>query len=336
VSRGQGARVHVIVTCTKRKTRPPHPGLRVRDVRAPTAEARADAWIARLRAAAGDFVPARRLYAGDHWSVALSIPDAAPAALDVRLWVCSAGYGLIPVDAPLAPYSATFSQTHEDAVDRGIPGVPRYEAWSTWWTRIAGWEGPVPGEPRSFAALAAADPGASLLVIAAAPYLRALSGDLHDAVPALGDPGRLAIVSAAARHLRGLADHVVPFDDRLQQRLGGGDMSLNVRVARELLRQGVEPVRGELARAAEGLARDLERRGGPVRPPQTDAEVRAFIRAELERDPSARWTPLLRRLRDERGLACEQKRFRGLFKTTLAEHAAEPPSGGSPDPIAGG
>lgn len=321
--------MHVVVTCTKRKTRPPSAGLRLRETAAATPEARAEAWIARLRDAGGGFVPARDLYAGDHWRVALSIPDAAPA-LDVHLWVCSAGYGLLPAGTLIAPYSATFSDTHPDAVHRGLAGAPRAEVLRRWWGRLAEWEGPDPGRPRTLRALAEAHPGAALLVVASAPYLRALGGDLADARDALRGPDQLSIVSAAARHLSGLEESVVPFDDRLQRLLGGADMSLNVRVARELLRRVGEPRRSELARVAEGLGRGLERPEVPARTPQTDDQVRGFIHRELAARPAARWSPLLRKLRTELGLACEQKRFRQLFLETAAGDAVGTDPGGSP------
>jgi hypothetical protein len=321
VKRGEGAPVHVVVTCTKRKTRPPSAGLQLHETAAATPEARAEAWITRLHEATGDFVPARDLYAGDHWSVALSIPDAAPT-LDIRLWVCSAGYGLLPVDTLIAPYSATFSATHPDAVHRGLAGVPRAEVLRRWWEQLAQWEGPEPGRPRTLLALAEAHPDASLLIVASAPYLRALSADLADARKALRSPDKLSIVSAAARHLKGLAESVVPFDRRLQQVLRGADMSLNVRVARELLLNGAEPVRSSLAHHAELLSRGLKRRETIARPSQTDDEVRGFIRGELAARPQARWSPLLRKLRTELGLGCEQKRFKQLFLETAAENVA--------------
>ena len=329
MTRREGTRVHVVVTCTKRKTRSPLKGLRVREVEAPTPEARAEAWIDRLRGATGDVVPARELYAGDHWKVALSIPRSASPGLEVRLWVCSAGYGLLPVDAPIAPYSATFSDTHPDAVDRGFPGTRRSDARRTWWGRLATWDGPAPGVPRSLAGLADSDPDAALLIVAAAPYLRALSGDLGEAAGALRTSRQLSIISAAARHLSGLAGHVIPFDDRMQRLLGGADMSLNVRVTRELLRRGVQPLQPDLSREAEVMGRDLERREVPVRSPRTDEDVRRFIRGELGRDSTARWSPLLRKLRSELGQACEQKRFKRLFEETFAEHAEETPADGS-------
>ncbi len=322
MSRGGGAPVHVVVTCTKRKTRPPLPGLQLRDTEAATPEARAEAWITRLRDAAGGFVSARQLYAGDHWSVALSIPEAAPS-LNSQLWVCSAGYGLLPVAASIAAYSATFSNSHPDAVHRGFPGIRRSELLHRWWIQLARWEGPAPGQPRTLRALAEAHPDASLLVVASAPYLRALGGDLLEAGSALRRQDQISVISAGARDLGWLDEIVVPFDDRLQRVLGGADMSLNIRVARELLRRGAEPLRSELAREAEVLSRDLKRPEVLSRTPQTDDEVRLFIGHELSARPGARWSALLRKLRKELGLACEQKRFKQLFEQTAAEHAAE-------------
>ena len=48
-----------------------------------------------------------------------------------------------------------------------------------------------------------------------------------------------------------------------------------------------------------------------------DDEVLRFIHLELKKDPSAKCTRLLRRLRDS-GRACEQARFKGLFQEVTA------------------
>lgn len=320
-----GTTIHVVLTCTKGKTRPPLPSLSLGAVQGRTPEARAEAWIGRLQRHLPGSVTARELYSGDHWKVGRSIPaTAAAAGFDVRLWVASAGYGLIPVEAGLAPYSATFSVRHPDFVGLGMAGVRRGDAVGRWWMAVAAWKGPAPREPRSIRALAEADPAASVLVVASAPYLEAMRSDLAASADVLADWRQLAVVSAGGRDVEGLQRHALPFDGRLRQVVRGGDISLNVRVARELLQRGVAPRVDELSRAVQELGRGLQRPSAPVRSAQGDDNVRSFIREELRANPSARWSPLLRRFRSELGRACEQKRFRDLFHEVAGEAAPEP------------
>jgi hypothetical protein len=58
----------------------------------------------------------------------------------------------------------------------------------------------------------------------------------------------------------------------------------------------------------------------PKRVPATDTEVMSYIRAQLDRDPKARHTRLLREYRGA-GYACEQSRFRDLFHQVTKERA---------------
>ena len=60
------------------------------------------------------------MYAGEHWSVARGYPALHQPEEDIHLWVCSAGYGLIPVEAPIMPYHATLTPGQADSV----PGSP--------------------------------------------------------------------------------------------------------------------------------------------------------------------------------------------------------------------
>src|SRR5687768_9464542 len=99
--------INLVVTCAKRKSLPVADGLHLGKVlpEAPIQE-RAAAWLRRLQAHEGPTTSAAELYIGEQWFVLRDFLREAP---EVRLWVCSAGYGLVPGDAPVAGYSATFS-----------------------------------------------------------------------------------------------------------------------------------------------------------------------------------------------------------------------------------
>lgn len=317
--------VHIILTCTKRKTRPAAPGLELHGVRGATPELRAAAWIERLRAYEGNRLPVGDLYAGDHWRVGRSLERIAEKAGHRAVtWVCSAGYGLLALEAPVGPYSATFSSTHADAVARGWPGLPRPEAMRRWWETLSAWEGPVAKAPRTFREIAVRAPGAAMWIIASAPYLQATASDVVAAAEALVDPGRLAVFSAGARSVREVEPFRLPYDLRMREKVGGAAMSLNVRVARELLAAGCAFDRGALGAALGKRAAGLGRTAALKRPAMTDDEVIRFLRAQFDVDPALACTPLLRRLRDVEGRACEQKRFGELYRRVRRETAAGP------------
>jgi len=298
-------RVHVVVTCTNRKTRQVPADLHLRRVTGVRTGTRTRTWTTRLGEHTAQAVPAEELYAGEHWQMARRLPAIGAEGLTVSMWVCSAGYGLISFDTPVKPYAATFAAGHPDSVPGG-----REDA-RAWWDALADWKPGTNGAPRSIRALAAADRGAAVMLVLSAAYLSACRADVLAATDTLADPDRLTIISAGSRNDADLDEWLVPVDARLQHALGGARQSLNIRVARRLLADGVVD-RGE---ARDQIARTLA-----VQPPlptynrtrMTDSEVRAYVRQRLHRDPDAARTLLLRELRDS-GHACEQSRFARLF-----------------------
>src|SRR5437867_843027 len=109
--------LNLVVTCTDRKTRSVPKACMLRDVHGRSIEERVERWIERLEDGSEETLPAVDLYAGDHWSVARSLETVAVArGLEARVWIASAGYGLIPLRGLVRAYSATFSPGHADSV----------------------------------------------------------------------------------------------------------------------------------------------------------------------------------------------------------------------------
>lgn len=305
--------VNLVVSCSNRKTAAPSERLRLGSIRIGSVEHRAAEWIDRLESDPSETRPALQLYCGDHWSIASSLSKDGITTL-----VASAGYGLVPIDAPLKPYGATFDSRHEDRVVVRADSEPAQD--TAWWSALARWPGPCAGAPRTLAEIARRDPSSPLMVVASPPYLRAMKNDLQEAAANLKDPDLLSLFCAGTASLDDLDGHHVPCDARLQARVGGARQSLNARAARlalqnlpfDSLRASVMRKRiGEIA-SEQPEVPDLERT------PATDEEVREFLRAALRENEKAKHSPLLRVFRDS-GRACEQSRFATLFKEVYAE-----------------
>lgn len=306
--------INVVVTCTERKRRAPSRALQFRSL---AKSSKRSAWTQRLEQDPSDAGPAIDLYAGDHWTVVRGLDQVVrKSGARLQLWVCSAGYGLIPANAPVKAYSATFSAHKPDSVIARTALSRRQ-----WWSELADWRGPSKGQPRTLAALAARFPKAPLLFAGSDRYLDAVEDDLMAALDELRSSELLTIFSTGAKPSRGLADHLAPSSARLKPALGGGSMhSLNVR----LLRHAIAALTPERLRSDE-VARLFQRllKGAPEMPvhdrkPMTDDDLRSFIRAEFKKNARAKHSPLLRLLRDS-GRACEQKRFAEIFKQVKAE-----------------
>jgi hypothetical protein len=302
--RGRWATVHVIVTCANRMSRPIPAHLQLGQVPGRSPAERASRWIARLaEAGSAPQVPAVELYAGEHWSVAREFPTMHLPGEEIRLWACSAGYGLIPAEAPLMPHHATLTPGQADSV----PGP-----FDSWWSLLSQWPGPIPGHPRSIRALVAADPAAVFMFVLSKNYLRACGADLAAACERVTDPDRLFIVSAGGRPDGDLAAFAVPADARLQAHFGGTRRALNARIGGHLLERGVRSKDEAIGYLARLLAAQ-----SPIprynRKRQSDREILDAIADRLARTPTTSANRMLRELRDA-GLACEQHRFSRLYR----------------------
>ena len=308
--------LNIVVTCTKRKSVAPADGLSLRDANGRNAKAIVKEWIRRLQCPRPDKVIAKDLYQGDHWQVANSLLKADVTKSTVKLWVCSAGYGLIPVSVPIAPYSATFSKNHPDSViDRLGDSL---EVLRFWWESLAEWGGPVADSPRTLTEIASRDRGSRILVAASDQYLQAMRSDLEGARSSLGDARQLVIFSGSGNLSGELSSNLVSCDARMQKLLGGSLMSLNIRTLRWAI-AGSEGSQVTPESVREKLSKCVQQQPVIQRNSRTtlsDDQIKSFIidNQHLERRASA--TTMLQTLR-LRGYACEQKRFKALFSESM-------------------
>lgn len=304
--------VAIAVPCTDRKRGgPPTPDSMLRNIdRELSVTDRAVHWVDRLlsereRGVQQSLVD---LYVGPGWRASMELIDCVSEAVGHAAagYVVSAGLGLqsLGVDGSAWPrYSATFTTGHPDAVvDRRDSG----DVSTTWWAALGRSE---PLGATTFASLAADHD--ALIVVASAPYLRAVREDLIAAARG-GCP--VVAFTASPAPLGDLEQHLVRLDARTRAVVPASDARATadfVAFVAQELGEGLVDV--DTARAF--VARTLEGREAPRRPRGVTAEpeeVWAFIEASLRDDPGARKGPLLRRWRDE-GRAFEQKRFGAIY-----------------------
>lgn len=168
--------VHLIVTCTRRKT------VVAGDAVFPDERDAGRAygvWLERLAQARRGSPPltAGELYTGQHWSRAA----AAAARSGAEMWILSAGLGLLHVSDPVVPYEATFST---------MPFCHR-----SYWERLTTHP---PSERRctSLKTLMQAMPDDRFVVAASPLYLRAVETDLLAGRKALCNQEQLTVVTS--------------------------------------------------------------------------------------------------------------------------------------------
>ena len=304
-SQGRSSLLRVVVTCTQRKKRPVPAGLKLRTITAQQTRTRIKRWAERLSEPSVDTTSALDMYAGEHWDIARHMAVTEHPKVPRReLWVCSAGYGLIPVEAAIVPYSATFSVGTPDSIPHGPEGA------ATWWAALADWSGPTTA-PRSLNELAVSQPTARLILVLSATYLAACRDDILRAIASLKEPKLLSIISAGTKGDKELQEFLLPVDARLQYALGGSRQALNVRVIDHLLAGGHYDHQDMFETLTRLLACQPPVRAYN-RQPATDGEVRTFIREALRSNKFSTHTRLLGEFRSSQR-ACEQARFASLF-----------------------
>jgi hypothetical protein len=311
-----GQKLHIIVTCTERKTATVPEHLHLRNIPGDEPVAVASRWVDRLAAeVTTPAVLASELYAGEHWTRAKALSGLA-VGTEAQLWACSAGYGLIPEHAPVRPYAATLSPGHLDSVPGGRDGT------AAWWDALSNWEGPDPEQPRTFWELAKSDPDATFLLVISATYLQACRKDI-EAAAAATDQDRFMIVSAGTRASAPLDQRLLPANARLQAHLGGTRQVLNVRIAEDLLKRQIMSC-AAATEYLEGLLKDYpDMQRWDRKKFSGDSDVIDWIREEYKRGRGASASRMLRALR-ESGRACEQKRFGRLHEQYLNQERQEP------------
>jgi len=323
--------VNAVVTCTNRKSKVVEDCLRLRNFSGKAIKDVLPRWVERLEEKAVDRYPADSLYQGEHWSVAKTIPSIAQkGGFRVRLWVLSAGYGLVRIGSDLRPYSATFSTGSPDSLTRFGPG-----STAEWWDRLCRVRELGGSKIRSLEELAAKHKDDPLLIAASEPYLIAIKNDLARATPRLASADLLSVVSAGLRTRPGANGSFLPCDSRFQVYFaeeapkqgsligdnpslegGGSKQALNARILQLILKKYLKkggPTQLKSPALAEWLRTLMEPLPFPKlekRRTHTDTQVKEWIMENL--DTGSR-SALHRRFRDE-GRACEQTRFKKLHE----------------------
>jgi hypothetical protein len=296
--------VHLVTNCTARKRAGGLATVRARDLGRGSDSARARRWIERLAQQLGPRRSATDLYAGEHWTSALK----AAKRPHVQLWVVSAGYGLVPADAQLTNYDATFTFGAGDSVATTRQGQQE------WWRELSDWDGPHSDSRVGRATLADLCATGRVIAALSEPYLWPLELEITSL-----DPADFLLVSTGCSDST-FAPYLLPANGAARMSLGGSLISVNVRVAGHVL--STVPGRQITRRRALNALETLRASTLPLptfdRIPMDDEDVRKWIRDQRSQNPSLSSTGALKRLRAA-GRACEQKRFGALFRQVVDE-----------------
>lgn len=285
---------------------------------------RARLWMEKLEKSPFLAKNVEEMYRGAHWQQSRQSYEAARQKFEPSLWILSAGYGLIPAfkGLKIKPYQATFSQ--ENALDASesnavspsnLKNDERLAYERAWWHELSMWRKPFGTHPRSLSELFDQEGFDCALLIGSEYYLRVVEDDLVEAAGKLYHPERFIVASAGVSDAmrRRLNRHMLNFDARMAQKLGGAMGSLNARVGAWLMGQ-LEYANFNL-RAIQALIdaelENIPKRTLPQRESMTVDQVRDYLRSQPDLLTLSA-SQLLHRFRRVDQKAFEEKYFRRL------------------------
>lgn len=253
---------------------------------------------------------ASNLYGGRGFKEALAATNDDHA----RLWIISAGLGLVQAQTPCPTYNLTITPGSSDSVQRRVSrGTFRA---GNWWAELnKGLRGDF-----GLASLVRAHPESTVVITLSAAYADLVLDDLLrlDAI----ECQRIRIVGprSPARLNGPLRDAWMPYDTRFDgpdSPLPGTGADYPQRVARHfvsLIEHGgtIADARAH-ANAVLDALRDFAPPSLPDRTRADDETLCAVIRKRWD-DANGSGARMLRIIRDEEGLRCEQGRFASLFR----------------------
>ncbi|WP_394541516.1 DUF6884 domain-containing protein [Lysobacter enzymogenes] len=291
--------------CSARKIKLPAEALQGKNL-SRAAQARvADQWCERLRQAHPYSCLARNLYLGRSFRKACKAADEAGAPL----FIFSAGLGLITGAAVVPPYDLTLSPGAPGTLSKRIRGafVP-----AAWWERMqaGGFASPV-------TALGARN--GRILVGLTRPYAALVGSALASLPPEM--LGRLRIFGGglAQRLPANLHPQLLHYDARLDvlspgTRLDGAARSVE-HFAQLAAAMPLSTVAADQVLIESSLSQVVAH-PAIKRPRVTDASLLSYIRPLVREGISA--TSALKQLRSQALVACEERRFRRLYKEAVA------------------
>lgn len=296
----------IVTACTKRKAG--NPAVRMSALAPGSIDEVGGRWVAALNAAETMTTAAELYQGGSHAESRRAVAES-----NYHHLIVSAGLGLVAADSRIPNYAASVLPG-EDGVLAKLSGC---EDAGNWWSWIQD-RSPF---ARSLEAAMKATGGLCLIALPHA-YLWMVAADILSLPSALLMRVRLFSGSKAPSRLAHLQ---MPYDDRLDgadSPLRGTRANFAARAMRHFAISILPTHNTQSApqhAAAVIAALSTWRSPTPTRGERkTDAELREILRTNWEA-VGGRSTLMLRLLRDDLGVACEQRRFANLFRDLRTE-----------------
>lgn len=311
LTRGTASAMTIIVTnCSKRKRIIPDARMLAGSLTPGSLDEVTREWVRRV-GSSGAQTEAGQLYSGRQFRESVQ----ASSALGATLLIVSAGLGVLQPSDLVPSYSLTVAPGASDGILGKVMDQANAEDW---WRAIT----------RHFRSLDATivDDSARLILIALpSPYLSMIEYEIEQFSPERLSRTRIFTGQSFRFRAARLNYHLMPYDARLDgpnSPTPGTAMDFASRALRDFA-TAVLPFAPDATpeKHAAAVSRRVEQWGFAVRPQrerQSDADLLNVIRASWG-DAGGSASQMLRWLRAELGLACEQGRMRDLYAAVQRE-----------------
>ena len=294
----------VITTCTHRKRLRPSAVATAVSLPFASQGAVQSAWLEKIRTLPRE-VRAGALYAGRGFGLAIQAAKNAKA----KLYILSAGLGLVSAAQRVPGYGLTVSDGCAESVAARVSGEFDAPAWFS--AVLTG--------PYSKQWADAAGRSGRILLALTRPYAKMAGTSLAELDPAILARLRIFGASLSAALPSPLRPALAPYDARLDAILPGTRADFSQRALIHFV-NSVAAKHEAQDRDADFAAVEsaLESAVAPERirrSRRTDEEILQLISARLPSQSGI--ARILRALRDEDGVACEQSRFSRLYRTAV-------------------
>jgi hypothetical protein len=300
----------LITTCTSRKRKQVPPSLQASSLREGSQRSVLNEWCHRLSANAA-FDTASAIYCGRAFREAF----LATREVSGDLWIISAGIGLVSEKAMIPSYSITIGDSGSDSILRKIKGEKFSPA--KWWAGITAFH----GSPNPMCRLIIHNPS-KLFVIALS---QAYAGLVQQDILSLSDHDlhRVRLIGLALHPVvdSRLQKVVMPYDERLDGP-GGTNSGTRSDFAQRAMRHFVTEVLtpsnfNDLQLQIQFVSKTLSCRNYrqvPKRKRVSDQAIMDLILKNWHSFSPCSSSRMLRMIRDDEKIACEQSRFKELYR----------------------
>jgi hypothetical protein len=317
--------LNLIITCVSQKRSKKEHSILDPDIKTGSIENVFDQWQSVLSKSALKPMKALELYKGNLWNAYRDAWGIINNRIeDSKLWILSAGYGLINANEKIIPYNITFQDPRN-----GVPSIlakiknaaetdSRRGILQKWWELLSKSNNRNPASLMELIAKSGSDE--YFLLVLGKDYLEAAFRDLKESIKKAKDPQKILVISNNVNDplAKRLGKNWLFADGRFVNLPRSNNTLVNAKIAKEILWHMFNEQQGLSWWSSANFNKFLKFRSStlpepkkPIRKPSTDKEVKTFVKNALK-DKEVSFSRLHRSYRDS-GRACEYGRFKSLY-----------------------